>query len=218
MERERRMSGIADERHYSHEDWVDFVRDVAPLDQLEAMRRHLAAGCESCREVHQTWKAVLETVRAEPSVEPPAEALRVARALYAGTKPRRGAGILRATAKLLFDSQLAAAAAGVRTLRPGPRKLLYLFENEKFLFDLQVEPARDHARIVLIGQVLELDTDQPHVAGMSVLLFQQEKVIAQIKTNPYGEFRVEFDDTGDDLSLVVDLDHVEMVIALSDPG
>ena len=212
------MSGIADERHYSHEDWVDFVRDLAPPDQLEAMRQHLAAGCESCREVHDTWKAVLETIRAEPSVEPPAEAMRRARALYAGTKPWRSVPIVRATARLLFDSHLAAAAAGVRALRRGPRKLLYLFEKEKFLFDLQVEPSRDHARIVLIGQVMELETDEPHVAGMSVLLFQQEKVIAQIKTNPYGEFRVEFDDTGDDLSLVVDLDHIEMVIALSDPA
>ena len=212
------MSSIADKGHYSHEDWVDFVRDVAPLDQLEAMQRHLAAGCESCGEVHETWKAVLETVREEPSFEPPAEAMRLARALYAGTKPRRRVAIVRATAKLLFDSQLAAAAAGVRTLRPGPRKLLYLFENEKFLFDLQVELSRDRAKIVLIGQVMELDTDEPHVAGMPVLLFQQEKVIAKMKTNPYGEFRVEFDDTGDDLSLVVDLNHTEMVIALSDPA
>ena len=211
------MSSIADQRHYSHEDWVDFVRDVAPLDQLQAMRRHLAAGCESCGEVYQTWKAVLETVRQEPSVEPPAQALRLARALYAGTTPRRGAAIVRATAKLLFDSQLAAAAAGVRTLRPGPRKLLYLFENEKFLFDLQVERSKDRAKIVLIGQVMELDTDDPQVGGMPVLLFQQEKVIAKIRTNPHGEFRIEFDDTGDDLSLVVDLDHIEMVIALSDP-
>ena len=68
-----------------------------------------------------------------------------------------------------------------------------------------------------IGQVMELDTDEPHV-GMPVLLFQQENVIAKMKTNPYGEFRVEFDDTGDDLSLVVDLNHTEMVIALSDPS
>ena len=105
------MSGIADERHYSHEDWVDFVRDLAPPDQLEAMRRHLAAGCESCREVHHTWKAVLETIREEPGVEPPAEAMRLARALYAATNPRRRGAIARATATLLFDSQLAAAAA-----------------------------------------------------------------------------------------------------------
>ena len=211
------MSSIADGGHYSHEDWVDFVRDVAPLDQLDAMRRHLAAGCESCGEVHETWKAVLETVREEPSFEPPAEAMRLARALYAGTKPRR-VPIVRATATLLFDSQLAAAAAGVRTLRPGPRKLLYLFENEKFLFDLQVELSRDRARIVLIGQVMELETEEPQVAGMLVLLFQQEKVIATMTTNPHGEFRVEFDDSGDDLSLVVDLNHTEMVIALSDPA
>ena len=212
------MSSIADQGHYSHEEWVDFVRDVAPLDQLKAMRRHLAAGCESCGEVHETWKAVLETIRQEPGVEPPAEAMRLARALYAGTKPRRGVAIVRATATLLFDSQLAAAAPGVRTLRPGPRKLLYLFENERFLFDLQVELSKDRARIVLIGQVIELDTDEPHVAGMSVQLFQQEKVIAKMKTNPYGEFRVEFDDAGDDLSLVVDLNDIEMVIALSDPA
>ena len=213
------MNNIADKRHYFHQDWVDFVRDVAPLDQLKAMRQHLAAGCESCGEVYETWRTVLETVRAEPRFEPPAEAVRRARALYAGTKTPRRVGIVRATAKLLFDSQLAAAAAGVRTLRRGPRRLLYLCQNdEKFLFELQVELSRDRTKVVLIGQVMELDTDEPHVAGMPVLLFQQENVIAKMKTNPYGEFRVEFDDTGDDLSLVVDLNHTEMVIALSDPS
>jgi hypothetical protein len=212
------MSSIDDRGHYSHEDWVDFVRDVAPVDQLDAMRRHLAAGCESCADAHATWKAVLETVREEPSFEPPAEVMRLARSLYGGTKPRPLGAIVRAAAKLLFDSQLAGAGAGVRTLRRGPRRLLYLCQNEKFLFELHVEPSRDRAKIVLIGQVMELDTDEPHVAGMPVLLFQQEKMIAQMKTNPYGEFRVEFEDTGDDLSLVVDLDHTEMVIALSDPA
>jgi hypothetical protein len=212
------MSSIADEGHYSQEDWVDFVRDVAPLDQLEAMQRHLAAGCESCAEAHETWKAVLETVRGEPAVEPPAEVMRLARALYAGTTPGRRGAIGSATAKQLFDSHVAAAAAGVRTRRTGPRKLLYLFENEKFLCDLQVELSNDRGKIVLIGQVIELETDEPHVAGMPVLLFQQERVIAKMETNPYGEFRVEFDDTGDELSLVVDLNHIEMVIALSDPA
>ena len=77
---------------------------------------------------------------------------------------------------------------------------------------------RDRAKIVLIGQVMELDTDEPHIAGMSLRLCRQEKVIAKMTTNPYGEFRVEFDDMSDDLSLVVDLNHTEMVIALSDPA
>jgi hypothetical protein len=209
------MSSIADQGHYSHEDWVDFVRGVAPRDQLDAMQRHLAEGCESCGEVHETWKAVLEIAREEPSFEPPAKAMRLARALFAGAQPRGPVALIRATAKLLFDSQLATAAVGVRTLRPGPRKLLYLYE--KFLFDLQVERSRDRAKITLIGQVMELDTDEPYLAGMPVLLLQQEKVIAKMKTNSYGEFRVEFDDTGDDdLSLVVD--HTEMVITLSDPA
>jgi hypothetical protein len=211
------MSNIADTGHYSQEDWVDFVRDVAPPDQFEAMQRHLAAGCELCMEVHAIWKAVLETAAEEPSFEPPAETMRLARALYAGTQPRRAVDIIRATAKLVFDSQLASAAAGVRTLRRGPRKLLYVCENEKFLFDLQVERSRDRAKIVLIGQVMELDTDEPYPAGMPVLLFQQERMIAKMETNSYGEFRVEFDDTGDDLSLVVDVNHIEMIIALSDP-
>jgi hypothetical protein len=211
------MSSIADKGHYSHEDWVDFVRGVAPVNQLEGMQRHLAAGCELCTEVHATWKAVLETAAEEPSFEPPAEAMRLARALYAGTHPRRPSAIVRVTAKLLFDSQLAAAAAGVRTLRRGPRKVLYVCENEKFLFDLQLERSRDRAKLVLIGQVVELDTDEPYLVGMPVLLFQQERMIANMTTNSYGEFRVEFDDTGDDLSLVVDVNHIEMIVTLSDP-
>jgi hypothetical protein len=210
------VSNTAGQIHYSLEDWVDFVRDVAPSDRHEAMQRHLAAGCESCGEVHETWTAVLGILSEEPTFEPPAGAVRLARAVYAATKPRRRFAIAGETAKLLFDGQLA-AAAGVRTLRPGPRRVLYLYEHEKFLVDLQVEPSKDRAKIVLIGQVTELDKDEPHVTEMQVLLFRQQKLIAETDTNPFGEFSVEFDGTDDDLCLVVDFNHASMVIALSDP-
>ena len=153
------MSSIADQGHYSHEDWVDFVRDVAPSTGSKRCSDTSRRAVNRAGEVHETWKAVLETVREEPSFEPPAEAMRLAKAALRRDEASASVSrIVRATAKLLFDSQLAAAAAGVRTLRPGPRKLLYLCENEKFLVDLQVEPSRDRAKTVLIGQVMGLDT------------------------------------------------------------
>ena len=203
--------------HYSLEDWADFVRDVAPSDRHEVMRRHLAAGCESCGEVQETWKAVLGIVREEPTFEPPAGAVRVARAVFAALKFRRRLAIAGATAKLLFDSQLAASAAGVRTLRLGPRRVHYLHENERFLVDLQFEPSKDRAKVVLIGQVTELDRDELHITEMEVLLFRQDQLIAKMNTNPFGEFSVAFDGPGDDLSLVVDFNNAAMVIALNDP-
>jgi len=66
-----------------------------------------------------------ETVREEPSFEPPAEAIATGQGDSTRGRSRDVASaVVRTTAKLLFDSQLATAAAGVRALRRRPRTLL----------------------------------------------------------------------------------------------
>ena len=210
------MTNIAGQDHYSHEDWVDFVRDAAGPGRHEAMQRHLAEGCESCRELCETWKAVLGIVKREPAFEPPAGAMRLAKAFFAPTAPQPRFALARATAKLLFDSQLAVATAGLRTLRSGPRKLLY--ENGDFLVDLQIAWSPDRERTFLVGQVMEVGIEAPHVAGLQVLLFREVTVLARTQTNQFGEFCLELDGAADDLSVAVDgdLNHAAMVITLGD--
>jgi hypothetical protein len=208
------MSDMPSQRHYSQEDWVDFVRDATASGRHEAMQQHLAEGCESCRETHETWKAVLGTLRQEPNFEPPAGAMRLAKLVYAATKPQHRSTLEELAATLLFDSEHAVAAAGVRALRPGPRKLLY--GNGEFLVDLQFEPSKNRAKTILTGQVMELDKAELHVAGLLVVLLQKRKLVARTNTNPFGEFIMEFDGPGDGLSLAIDINHKAMIIALNE--
>jgi hypothetical protein len=204
---------MARHHQYSHEDWVDFVREAVPPERREAMQRHLESGCESCREAHDTWKAVSGTLRQEPSFEPPAGAVRLAKLVYAATRPQPPPGLAEATMQLLFNSQVA-ASAGIRALRSRSQKLLY--GNGEFLVDLQFEPSMNRHKTVLTGQVLGLDRSEVLVAGLLVVLLQRRKLIARTNTNPFGEFSMEFDGPGDGLSLAVDINQKAMIIALND--
>jgi hypothetical protein len=200
--------------HYESADWVDFVRDVAQPELFHGMQRHLADGCAICQDLHDTWRAVLAAARAEPSFEPPPSALRRAGALYRPAQAQRATDRPHAAvATLLFDSYLT-AVTGVRSLRHGPRKLLY--GKDDFLIDLQIEPARQRRELVLTGQVMEMNTWEPRVTGLKVRLLARLNTIAEMTTNALGEFRLEVREPPDDLDVVIDLLGTALTIPLSD--
>jgi hypothetical protein len=199
---------------YTDEDWVDFVRGTVATERHDAMQQHLESGCATCRDAHDTWKAVLGACRQEPGFEPPAAAVRLARLVYAATRPRRGSAAAETT--LLFDSRSATAAVGLRAVRPGPRPRKLLYKNGEFLVDLQLETSETRSKSVLTGQVMELEKAELHVAGLLVVLLQQRKLVGRTTTNSFGEFSLEFDGSGDGLALAVEINHKAMIIALDD--
>src|SRR5437879_5293339 len=122
--------------HFPVEAWADFVRNVAHPESQPTMQRHLADGCRACTELHDSLCAVDAVAKGDAQYEPPESTVRLAKALYSQVKP--ASRLVRAleTVKVLFDSQLAPAPAGVRG---GPvllRKLLFSCGDR--VIDLQV--------------------------------------------------------------------------------
>jgi len=105
---------------------------------------------------------------------------------------RRVASLRQVTrgARLVFDSFLEPSLAGVRSLHPTPRQLLY--ESDVLVADLSLELQRDSQRITLTGQVLDTVKRKPQLGGVPIVIQGERGLMGIIKTNQWGEFHFEF--------------------------
>ena len=206
---------MKNESHISVEDAVDAVRGSASPDTQRGIEQHLAGGCPDCQTLFDSWRSVAAVMSREAQYEPPPHVIRIARAALAVQKPRGTFARIAETAKLVFDSRFAALPVGVRHGAPGTtegRKLLY--ETSDLIFDVQVQPATDASKTVVIGQIVRpLWTEDGGIQDAPVVLSSQTREIASTKTNRFGEFVLEFDNASV-LSLTVDVDGDAIVIPL----
>jgi anti-sigma factor RsiW len=187
--------------HFTDGDWIDYVRSTGSPERDHLMAEHLAGGCPDCLDVCETWRSVVNAAAAARQYEPPAEAIRFAKAqLLVETRPgwfTRAAG----TARLLFDSQLAPATVGVRNAAPPRRVRKLVYADGEYVIDLLVQQGSRRGEMVMIGQITSPDRGHAPVEGSHVLLERQTEVVARATTNGLGEFQLEFEDLVADLSL-----------------
>jgi|SRR6266576_120983 len=180
-------------KHLTTEEGIDLVNQVlSPSERLE-MERHLECGCERCLNTIARWRRVRRIAATEPSHQPPNEAVRIAKAAFAGSpwaRVRKVSGVI----EVLFDSFLQPALEGVRSAGAGTRRMLY--RADPFQVDLQIE-ALVGGSVVVTGQLLDLR--EPEVVGSHVplMLSNLRGRVIRATTNQYGEFREEIEGTGD---------------------
>lgn len=203
--------------HFAAEHWADFVRNVASPDQMAVMERHLSDGCQSCTKAHADWQSVGKVAAKDGSYEVPEASLRLARALFSfQPAPGRVTRLVEAV-KVLFDSELLPAVAGVRSAWSGRgRKVLYQIGD--FLVDVQIEPTRDGQRTIVIGQVVSANEDAEGVHGVPVVLLRDLAVIGKGVTNESGEFHVEFEGPSGNLSVALGLREEGTAVSLGSSG
>jgi len=203
---------VANNSHYTLENWVDFVRDVAPPELSNQMGAHLTEGCATCRGLHDTWKAVFGLCSAEGRFEPSASAVLLVHKMFAVARHRELAP--RASViTLLFDSN-AAVLAGVRTAQPTGRTLL--FGRDDFLIHLHIEHPIGRNSITVTGQIMEMYITEPRVSGLKVRVVSQLKTVAAVETNDLGEFRLEIAEAHNHLLMVVEFVGTSVTIPLGE--
>ena len=99
-------------KHFSTEEWVDFVNQALTADQTEAMQKHLATGCKHCAETVSVWQKVKKAATTEASYQPAPDALRIAKAAFAASGLARKKKEAPSLVEVLFDSFLQPAVAG----------------------------------------------------------------------------------------------------------
>ena len=136
-------------KHYSTEDWVDFVNGVASEVRHQEMQKHLDCGCEACNKSVALWKSVQRTAAQESRFQPPEDTVRVVKAAFGtaglGSKP----GLQGIVAKVLFDSFRQLAVAGARSAEPQSRQML--FSANPFQIDVKIEGKPDESLLFVTG-------------------------------------------------------------------
>jgi hypothetical protein len=199
-------------KHFSIEEWVDFVNQVIASNQRDAMQKHLATGCKRCTETVSLWQKVSKSAATEASYQPPADTVRLAKAAFATAGMAQTHEGSRGLIEVLFDSFLQPAVAGVRSVVIGTRQMLY--RADPYQIDIQIEPKPGSNRLVITGQLLDLS--HPGIIGRDIQVslsnHRGHSVIAA--TNQFGEFSGEIENSGDlELSIPGDGDQ-PIVISL----
>src|SRR6266478_6182894 len=181
--------------HFTTENWIDFVNQAVDAGEKKLMEQHLKQGCKRCAETVSLWQRVRQSAASEVSYQPPEDAVRIAKATFAGAGlavQRKGAG---SRIEVLFDSFLQPFFEGARSASAGTRQMLY--RADPFQIDVQVEAKPDGNRIVVTGQLLDLSN--PGVAGREarIVISNMRGHIVNAITNQFGEFSGEFENSGD---------------------
>ena len=203
---------MTNSNHFSDEAWADFVRNVPDSHRRAAMQRHLDEGCRRCADLHDSLKAVQAAAVADGRYEPPAGTVRQAKALYEAVRPVSAFVRALETVKLLFDSQVAPLAAGVRSSQGGPRKLLFACGD--LVIDLQISPSRNPQHWEIIGEITASSHFTGRKASQPVVLRSRGLTIADATTNKRGEFQLEFDRPAEELTLTLGVDRHTTFITL----
>jgi hypothetical protein len=199
-------------KHFSTEEWVDFVNQVIASNRREVMQKHLATGCKRCTETVSLWQKVSKTASAEANYQPSADTVRLAKAAYLTTGLNTTQKESRNLIEVLFDSFLQPALAGARSVVIGTRQMLY--RADPYQIDIQIEPKPGSNHLVITGQLLDLS--HPGIIGRDIQVtlsnHRGHSVIAA--TNQFGEFSGEIENSGDlELSIPGDSDQ-PIVISL----
>src|SRR5712672_1792619 len=200
--------------HFTTENWIDFVNQAVGSHEKGLMEQHLSQGCKRCAKTVSMWQRVRQYAALDAIYQPQVDAVRIAKAAFAGaglTAQRKGAG---SRIEVLFDSFTQPFFEGARSAGAVTRQMLY--RADPFQIDVQLEAKPGGSRIVVTGQLLDLSN--PGVAGREarIVLSNMRGHIVSAVTNQFGEFSGEIENSGDLQMTFATPDSQPIVISLRD--
>jgi hypothetical protein len=187
-------------KHFSSEEWIDFVNQVVSASKKQEMEEHIGKGCKRCSKTLSGWQQVRRMAKTEGNYQPPSDLVRIAKAAFAGSLLAEQRKRPDSLFEVLFDSFLQPVFEGTRSSSTGIRQMLY--RADPFQIDLQLEVQPGGRSVVVTGQLLNFT--HPEIVGRDVpiMLSNLRGGVVQTVTNQFGEFR-ETIETNGDLELVV---------------
>jgi hypothetical protein len=201
-------------KHFTTEEWIDFVNLAASFADREEMENHLRQGCKRCQETVSMWQRVQKSAAAERSYQPPANTLRMVKAAFGAASLKGQRKESRSRISVLFDSFLQPVVEGARSAATDSRQMLY--RADPFQIDLQIEAKPGSNDLQVTGQLLDLSN--PGIAGkdVNITLSNLRGHVVRAASNQHGEFTCEIKNTGD-LQITFASPHGEpIVISLRD--
>jgi hypothetical protein len=187
-------------KHFGMAQWVDFARALAPEADRAAMQQHLAGGCPECQDTFDFYGKLSAVCQAMTECEVPESVVRFARTIsrtqasQSASAPSSAKKALRLPVELIFDSFLAPAPAGLRaTWQVGWQALYHAGDCS---VDLRIEPDLGSSRAAVIGQISNHAAPELEMADLPVCLKQGKVVVAEARSNRFGEFQMEYEQQG----------------------
>lgn len=181
-------------KHYGIAQWIDFMRGLVPAEHRSQMQEHLAGGCAPCQATVDFCNKLALTCRRMADSLVPEEAVRNARAIFPVHLPERPRRALRIPVELIYDSFLVPSPAGLRsTWQVGWQALFHAGDCS---VDLRVEPELRSSKAAVVGQISNHVLPGTQMSDLPVYLKAGKLVVAETRSNRFGEFQMEYEQQG----------------------
>jgi hypothetical protein len=181
-------------KHYGISQWVDFSRGLVPAPDVLAMSSHLAEGCSECGDLAQFCGNLSEICGVMASSAAPDWLARSARSIFPVNAQPRPKRAFKIPVQLIYDSFLVPAPAGLRSTWQIGWQALYRAGDCSL--DLRVEPELSSSRAAVIGQISNHTVPTDKMENMPVYLKSGRLVVAETRSNRFGEFQMEYEQQG----------------------
>jgi hypothetical protein len=190
-------------RHYSISQWVDLARGLVSEAERKAMDAHLEGGCTECQDLAEFCKQLQGVCSEMASLPVPDSVVRNARAIFPTQTVMRLKRVPLIRVRMVYDSLLAPEPLGLRSAWQVGWQALY--RAGSCSLDLRVEPEVSSTRAALIGQISNHTIPENQMSNINVYLRSGRSVVAETRSNRFGEFQMEYEQQGR-LQLCVDLE------------
>lgn len=176
-------------KHYSSEQWTDYVRGAVPEHESSTMRQHLEVRCKQCGQAAATWAKVLKLALQEAAYRPPEGAVRLAKSYFVMYGAGRKQALIPRLARLVFDSLREPVLAGVRSTAAPFRH--YVYQSGPMLVDIWMTPVPGSSSAEMTGQILDQGSPNQALKDTVVKLWSGSAHLSATRTNAFGEFHLE---------------------------
>lgn len=172
-------------------DWCDFVRGAVDDEARAAqMRETLDEASPGVQRTVSLLARVAEVGRADLANPVPEHAVRMVKALGSLRRTEdKVVGLRSLPLRVVFDSWLAPAPAGTRTLESAHRQLVC--ESEGMTVELRLEHEEPTGGTVVVGQVMRSNGDTTPLGDVPVYVYAGERVVGQTRTTAWGELQMQ---------------------------
>jgi hypothetical protein len=178
-------------KHYTTEEWVDFVNEKVGLESSKKMQAHLQGGCQKCSQTATLWKRVRQAAGRESEMHVPESVLQHLRNAFVVMAQPKKSGQFFAIPRLVFDSVWGTAAAGVRATAMSSRQLLYQAGN--IVIEMRIEAKPSSGLVQLEGQIMDTVLKGRGIGQIPVRLMDASTKVAETSTSHFGEFHLEYE-------------------------
>jgi hypothetical protein len=200
-------------KHFSDEDWMDFIRGVMSPLRLKVLEDHLRSECPECSRLRRFWENVRDLAQRNLQNEAPSHLMDAEEAIFKSWRRV----VLAPQAKRaypIYDSLLVPLPAGVRATASASRRVVHRWHD--WTVDLRID-AEPSERLTLIGQIIRAGWLPEQESKSGVLLMSRENLLQETGMNQFGEFQFTVQ-RAPELTIVIELPRQQSIAIALPPA